>query len=124
MNLAIIILNYNGKALLEHFLPSVLKYSQQATVYVADNASTDGSAAYIKEHFSKVHLIINPKNGGYAKGYNDALRHLKEDVFILLNNDVEVTQGWLTPILDTLQTLKNVVAVQPCLLYTSDAADE
>ena len=116
MNLAIIILNYNGKALLEHFLPSVLKYSQQATVYVADNASTDGSAAYIKEHFSKVHLIINPKNGGYAKGYNDALRHLKEDVFILLNNDVEVTQGWLTPILDTLQTLKNVVAVQPKIL--------
>jgi hypothetical protein len=116
MNLAIVILNYNGKALLEQFLPSVLKYSQQATVYVADNASTDGSNAYIKEHFSKVHLIINPQNGGYAKGYNDALRHLKEDVIILLNNDVEVTQGWLTPILDTLQTSKNVVAVQPKIL--------
>ena len=54
MNLAIVILNYNGKALLEQFLPSVLEYSQQATVYVADNASTDGSVAYIKEHFSNI----------------------------------------------------------------------
>ena len=93
MNLAIVILNYNGKALLEQFLPSVLEYSQQATVYVADNASTDGSVAYIKEHFSKVQLIINTQNGGYAKGYNDALAHLKEDVFVLLNSDVKVTQG-------------------------------
>jgi len=116
MNLAIVILNYNGKALLEQFLPSVLEYSQQATVYVADNASTDDSVAYIKKHFSKVHLIINTQNGGYAKGYNDALAHLKEDVFVLLNSDVEVTQGWLTPIIEAFKATSNLVAVQPKIL--------
>lgn len=116
MNLAIVILNYNGKALLEQFLPSVLEYSKQATVYVADNASTDGSVAYIKKHFSKVQLIINTQNGGYAKGYNDALAHLKEDVFVLLNSDVEVTQGWLTPIIEAFKATSNLVAVQPKIL--------
>ena len=116
MNLAIVILNYNGKALLEQFLPSVLEYSKQATVYVADNASTDGSVAYIKEKFSKVQLIINTQNGGYAKGYNDALAHLKEDVFVLLNSDVEVTQGWLTPIIEAFKATSNLVAVQPKIL--------
>ena len=116
MNLAIVILNYNGKALLEQFLPSVLEYSQQASVYVADNASTDGSVAYIKKHFSKVHLIINTQNGGYAKGYNDALAHLKEDVFVLLNSDLEVTKGWLTPIIEAFKATSNLVAVQPKIL--------
>ena len=116
MNVAIVILNYNGKALLEQFLPSVLEHSQQATVYLADNASTDGSVAFIKEHFSKVNLIINTQNGGYAKGYNDALKNLKEDVFVLLNSDVEVTQGWLSPILEAFKATKNVVAIQPKIL--------
>ena len=116
MNVAIVILNYNGKALLEQFLPSVLEHSQQATVYLADNASTDGSVAFVKEHFSKVNLIINAQNGGYAKGYNDALKNLKEDVFVLLNSDVEVTQGWLSPILEAFKATKNVVAIQPKIL--------
>ena len=116
MNVAIVILNYNGKALLEQFLPSVLEHSQQATVYLADNASTDGSVAFVKEHFSKVNLIINTQNGGYAKGYNDALKNLKEDVFVLLNSDVEVTQGWLSPILEAFKATKNVVAIQPKIL--------
>lgn len=116
MNVAIVILNYNGKALLEQFLPSVLEHSQQATVYLADNASTDGSVAFVKEHFSKANLIINTKNGGYAKGYNDALKNLKEDVFVLLNSDVEVTQGWLSPILEAFKATKNVVAIQPKIL--------
>lgn len=116
MNVAIVILNYNGKALLEQFLPSVLEHSQQATVYLADNASTDGSVAFVKEHFSKVNLIINTQNGGYAKGYNDALKNLKEDVFVLLNSDVEVTQGWLSPILEAFKATKNVVAIQPKII--------
>ena len=116
MNVAIVILNYNGKALLEQFLPSVLEHSQQATVYLADNASTDGSVAFVKEHFSKANLIINTQNGGYAKGYNDALKNLKEDVFVLLNSDVEVTQGWLSPILEAFKATKNVVAIQPKII--------
>ncbi|CAI8338302.1 MAG: N-acetylglucosaminyl-diphospho-decaprenol L-rhamnosyltransferase [Flavobacteriaceae bacterium] len=97
-------------------MPSVLEHSQQATVYLADNASTDGSVAYVKEHFSKANLIINSQNGGYAKGYNDALKNIKEDVFVLLNSDVEVTQGWLSPILEAFKATKNVVAIQPKIL--------
>tara|TARA_B100000795_G_scaffold130321_1_gene97211 strand:- start:1330 stop:2334 length:1005 start_codon:yes stop_codon:yes gene_type:complete len=116
MKVAIVILNYNGKTLLEQFLPGVLEHSQEATVYVADNASTDGSVAYVKEHFSKANLIINTQNGGYAKGYNDALKDLNEDVFVLLNSDVEVTKGWISPILEALQKTKNLVAVQPKIL--------
>ena len=116
MKVAIVILNYNGKALLEQFLPSVLKYSQQATIYIADNASTDTSVAYIQEHYKAVHLIKNNQNGGYAKGYNDALKDLTQDIFVLLNSDVEVTKGWLTPILEAFQSAENIAAVQPKIL--------
>ena len=116
MKVAIVILNYNGKTLLEQFLPSVIAYSKQANLYVADNASTDDSVEYIKEHFTSVHLINNTQNGGYAKGYNDALKELTEDIFVLLNSDVEVTRGWLTPIMEVFKTSKNVSGVQPKIL--------
>ncbi|MGK0385701.1 MAG: GT2 family glycosyltransferase [Patiriisocius sp.] len=116
MKIAVVILNYNGRSLLEQFLPAVLEHSQEATLYVADNASTDDSIAYIKEHFSDVSLIINTENGGYAKGYNDALKNLTEDIFVLLNSDVEVTRGWLQPMLSAFQKNQNLVAVQPKIL--------
>ena len=74
MKLAIVILNWNGKKLLEQFLPSVVEHSKEATVYVADNASTDDSVAFVKAHFPTVKIVENKDNGGYAKGYNDALK--------------------------------------------------
>lgn len=116
MKIAVVILNWNGRALLEQFLPSVTAYSEEATVYVADNASTDDSVTFVKQEYPEVRIIQNEVNGGYAKGYNDALRHLSEDIFILLNSDVEVTSGWLKPILREFEANQNTAAVQPKIL--------
>ena len=113
---AVVILNWNGLALLKEFLPDVVKYSEGANIYVADNASTDTSVEFIKNEFPEVNVIQNSINGGYAKGYNDALAGLHEDVFILLNSDVQVTPNWITPINDLFKRDKNVAAVQPKIL--------
>ena len=116
MKVAIVILNWNGKKLLEQFLPSVVKHSSEATVYVADNASTDESNAFLQTHFPEVHILQNKENGGYAKGYNDALKNVTEDLFVLLNNDVEVSENWLSPILSEFEKDHTLVAAQPKLL--------
>ncbi|MGJ8593246.1 MAG: glycosyltransferase family 2 protein [Aquaticitalea sp.] len=113
--IAIVILNWNGKKLLETFLPSVMAYSKEADIYIADNASTDDSVQYVQVNFPDVTIIQNKENGGYAKGYNDALRLIEADIFCLLNSDVEVTEGWLPPIMKVFQD-KNVSIVQPKLL--------
>lgn len=116
MNVAVVILNWNGRQLLEKFLPSVLLYSQDANIYVADNASTDDSVFYVSQNFPTVKIIQNKENGGYAQGYNSALKHLSEDLFVLLNSDVEVTKGWLLPIVSEFINDPNVVAAQPKIL--------
>ena len=116
MKVAVVILNWNGKELLKKFLPPVIAHSKEADIYVADNASTDGSVAFTKVHFPTVHIIQNESNGGYAKGYNDALKQIKADVFCLLNSDVEVSNGWLEPIIDMFKAEPNTAIVQPKLL--------
>jgi len=116
MDVAVVILNWNGEKLLEQFLPSVVKHSKEATVYVADNASTDDSVLFIENEFPAVKIIQNSTNGGYAKGYNDALRNLSEDIFVLLNSDVEVTENWLSPIISAFKKNSNLVAAQPKIL--------
>lgn len=116
MNIAIVILNWNGKKLLEQFLPSVISHSNEATIYVADNASTDDSVNYIKSNFPSVQIIQNTENGGYAKGYNDALKNIDADLFCLLNNDVEVTKNWLIPIISIFKSEPNTVIIQPKIL--------
>ena len=117
MKTAVVILNWNGKQLLEQFLPSVLQYSATlADVYVADNASTDDSVAYLKSHFSEVKIIQNKENYGFAKGYNEALNYVDADVFVLLNSDVEVTKNWLQRPLDIFQSQDKVAALQPKIL--------
>ncbi|WP_033960467.1 glycosyltransferase family 2 protein [Psychroserpens jangbogonensis] len=116
MKIAVVILNWNGKQLLEQFVPSVITYSQEADIYVADNASTDDSVNLLKQQFPQVHIIQNEVNGGYAKGYNDALKHIEADVFCLLNSDIEVTQNWLTPIIEEFQSNSNTAIIQPKIL--------
>lgn len=116
MKVAVVILNWNGRDLLEKFLPPVVKFSAEATVYVADNASTDGSVNFIAENFPTVKILRNKTNGGYARGYNEALQHLSEDIFVLLNSDVAVTEGWLQPVLSIFRTNPAVVAAQPKIL--------
>ena len=116
MKVAIVILNWNGKKILEQFLPSVLEYSQEATIYIADNASTDESIPFLKERFNEVIIIQNKTNGGFAKGYNDALINITEDLLILINNDVEVTKNWLQPIINEFKSDSSLIAAQPKIL--------
>ncbi|GAA4301876.1 glycosyltransferase family 2 protein [Aestuariibaculum suncheonense] len=120
MKLAIVILNWNGKALLEQFIPSVINYSKEADIYLADNASTDDSIHFVTKHFPDVKIVKNKENGGYAKGYNDALKHIKADVFCLLNSDIEVTENWLPTIIDTFHAEPNTAIIQPKILDYKD----
>ena len=116
MKVAVVILNWNGRELLKKFLPSVVAHSQRATVYLADNASDDDSVDFVSAHFPTVKIIQNKINGGYAKGYNDALQNLSENIFVLLNSDVEVTPNWLQPVLEVFEKDPLVVAAQPKIL--------
>ncbi len=114
--IAIVILNWNGEALLEQFLPSVTKYSIGADIYVADNASTDNSIAFIKKKYPDIRIIQNEINGGFAKGYNDALKFVDAEILCLLNSDVEVSPNWLQPILKTFEELPDAAIIQPKIL--------
>lgn len=116
MKVAVVILNWNGKQLLEQFLPSVVQYSKEATIYVADNASTDDSVAFVKAHFPDVKLVVNTTNTGYAGGYNEALQHIEADIYALVNSDIEVTENWLQPIIKTFQEESNTAIIQPKIL--------
>ena len=117
MKIAIVILNWNGRDLLEKFLPSVVTYSiDDADVYVADNNSSDESISFLKENYPQVKIIQNTTNGGYAKGYNDALQHIKADIYALVNSDIEVTKDWLKPIIKTFEDNQKTAIVQPKLL--------
>ncbi|BDD11056.1 glycosyl transferase [Fulvitalea axinellae] len=113
---AVVILNYNGRALMEKFLPSVTDYSGDAEIVVVDNRSTDDSVDFLRERFPDVRLIVNEENGGFAKGYNDGLKHVEAEYYMLLNSDVEVTPGWLDPIVRLLDSDHEVAAVQPKIL--------
>lgn len=121
MKIAIIILNWNGQKLLAKFLPSVVNFSsQKADIYIADNASTDGSIAYVQEFFPAIKIVENATNGGYAKGYNDALQMIEADIYCLLNSDVEVTENWLDPILKVFKADEKTAIIQPKLLDFKD----
>jgi GT2 family glycosyltransferase len=118
---AIVILNWNGQAMLEKYLPSVMQYSRaEATVYVADNASTDQSLEMLKTHFPEVRQICLEKNWGFAEGYNQALRQVDATYYLLLNSDIEVTHHWLTPMIEYLDSHPEVAACQPKLLSIID----
>ena len=117
----IVILNWNGQKMLREYLPSVLQYSkEEATVYVADNASTDGSLALLRQHFPEVRLIVLDKNWGFAEGYNKALREIEAEYYLLLNSDIEVTHHWLTPMTEYMDSHPDVAACQPKLLSIFD----
>lgn len=117
MKVAIAILNWNGKALLEKFLPAVIEHSSGwAEVFVIDNDSTDHSVDLVKEKFPSLKIIRNSVNGGYAKGYNDGLKNIPAEYFVLLNSDVEVTSGWINPVIALMDADPLIAACQPKLL--------
>ena len=114
-DIAIVILNWNGVRMLRQYLPSVLRYSQEAEVIVADNASNDDSLKLLEQEFPEVRTIVLEKNFGFAEGYNQALRQVEAKYYLLLNSDVEVTEGWLRPMLSYMEAHEDVVACQPKL---------
>ncbi|RZJ63771.1 MAG: glycosyltransferase family 2 protein [Flavobacterium sp.] len=115
-SIAVVILNWNGRQLLEQFLPSIVKYSAGAEIYVADNASTDLSVAFVEAVYPEIKIIRNSGNHGYAKGYNDALQFVEEEIYALVNSDVEVTEGWLEPVLELFEADAETAIIQPKLI--------
>jgi len=116
LNIIIAILNYNGKNWLEQFLHTVIAKSKEAEVIVIDNASTDDSILFLKNKFPAIKIIVNTENYGFAGGYNEGLKHLEADYIILLNSDVEVTDNWIMPVINLLETSEEIVAAQPKVL--------
>jgi len=113
--IAVVILNWNGKAHLEQFLPSVVKHSYNAEIFIIDNCSSDDSVSYLKNNFSNIRIIQLDKNYGFAGGYNKGLKQVDATYFVLLNSDVEVTENWLDPMFQLLEQDNCIAACQPKL---------
>ena len=119
--IAIVILNWNGASMMRRYLPAVMKYSGgDATVYVADNASTDGSLDMLSAEFPECKVIKFDKNWGFAEGYNKALAQIEAEYYLLLNSDIEVSHHWLTPLVEFMDTHRDAAACQPKLLSVVD----
>ncbi|WP_130733921.1 glycosyltransferase family 2 protein [Flavobacterium sp. J27] len=114
--IAVVILNWNGVDLLRQFLPSVLQYSEEATIYVVDNASIDDSISVLKNEFPDVQIVENKGNYGFAKGYNEGLQNIKEAYLALVNSDIEVTENWLQPITNLFEEEPETAIIQPKIL--------
>lgn len=117
---AVVILNFNGEKFLREFLPVVLRYTGNAKIVVADNASTDLSVDVVKQKFPTVELIQLSNNYGFCGGYNRALKQVEAEYYVLLNSDVEVTAGWLEPLIALLDKNPDIAAVQPKILAYND----
>ncbi len=121
IHIAVVILNWNGRGMLERFLPSVIENSQtdggySSEVIVADNGSTDDSVAFLRECYPQLRLILLDKNYGFAEGYNKALAQVEADYYVLLNSDVECTSHWIEPVVEMMEREEKVAIAQPKLL--------
>lgn len=115
--LAIVILNWNGKHFLEKFLPTLLaNCNEDSEVVIVDNASSDDSVAFLAENYPQLRVIINEENYGFAKGYNVGLRQIEAKYYCLLNSDIEVTPHWTEPVIAQMEANEQIAAVQPKLL--------
>ncbi|MBQ2073929.1 MAG: glycosyltransferase family 2 protein [Bacteroidaceae bacterium] len=112
---AIVILNWNGADMMRRFLPGVIANSPEARVFVADNASSDGSLEMLSADFPTVSQIVLDRNYGFADGYNQALRQVEAEYYVLLNSDVETPHQWLAPLLQYMEANPDVAACQPIL---------
>ena len=123
MKVKIVILNWNGRAHLERFLPSVVAHSGEASVVVADNGSNDDSVLFLREHYPQVELLQLDQNYGFAEGYNRALSRIEADCYVLLNSDVEVEEGWLNPLVARLAADEKVAALAPKIISYERKSD-
>lgn len=112
-SVAIVILNYNGRHYLEKFLPNIIRYSQGYDIWVADNASTDQSIEWLNEQYPELKTLLISENKGYAGGYNEALKRISSDYYILLNSDIEVTENWIEPVISFMDSDTKIAACQP-----------
>lgn len=112
-DVAIVILNFNGRKTMETCLPSVVQYSEDAVIYIADNASTDDSVTWLQETYPFIKIITLDSNYGFAAGYNQALQQVSEPLWVLLNSDVEVTLNWLHHPITLLKQHSDIAVVQP-----------
>ena len=120
INTAVVILNWNGIKWIQKFLPTIIEKSNEANIYIADNASNDESVDFVNNNYPSVKIIQNSSNEGYAKGYNDALKKLDEKYYILINSDIEVTDNWINPIINLMEQDTSIAACQPKILdYTN-----
>jgi GT2 family glycosyltransferase len=112
---AVVVLNWNGIGWLQKFLETVVRFSAgpDIAVYVVDNGSTDGSADWVSDNFSDIRIIRFEKNHGFAGGYNLALKQVNAEYFVLLNSDIEVTEGWLSPLVTYMDQNSSVASCQP-----------
>ena len=115
-DISVVILNWNGSAMLQRFLPSVIRYSEEAEIIVADNGSTDHSIDILREKFPSVWILPFRENYGFAEGYNRAIQQIETPYVLLLNDDVEVTPHWLQPLLAFMNHHPEVAACQPKIL--------
>ncbi|MBP6977224.1 MAG: glycosyltransferase family 2 protein [Lentimicrobiaceae bacterium] len=116
MRVAVVILNWNGEKFLREFFQQVVNCSPPDTdIIIADNGSTDGSIGYIRKAFPKVRIIDNKRNTGFASGYNRALKLVDADYYVLLNNDILVTPGWIPPVIKLMESDPKIAACQPKL---------
>jgi GT2 family glycosyltransferase len=113
MKTAVVILNWNGRRFLEKFLPSVVAHSGDASVIIADNASSDDSVEWLHHKHPDIQVIVNESNGGFAKGYNDAFSQIDATYLVLLNSDIEVPEQWLDPLISLMERRPEVAACQP-----------
>lgn len=113
-NTAVVILNWNGRSFLETFMPSVIKNTPvDVEIIVADNASSDDSIDFLKKNYPSVRIISLDKNYGFAGGYNEALKHVDAPYWVLLNSDMEVSPGWIEPIIALMESDSSIAACQP-----------
>lgn len=113
---AVVILNFNGKKFLEKFLPSVTSHSKGHHIVLADNNSSDDSINFVKESYPEIQIVKNPVNTGFAQGYNDALRYVNAEYYVLLNSDVEVSPGWIEYIITLMDANPQIAACQPKIM--------
>lgn len=115
---AVVILNWNGKKFLEKFLPALVERTTGpgVAIIVADNCSSDDSVPFLQQNYPQIRLIRNPENGGFAKGYNDALAQIKARFYVLLNSDIEVSPDWIEPVISRMRKDGKVAAAQPKLI--------
>tara|TARA_B100000767_G_scaffold275748_1_gene315017 strand:- start:7182 stop:8186 length:1005 start_codon:yes stop_codon:yes gene_type:complete len=120
MSIALVILNWNGKKLLQRFLPDLVRYSKEAKIYLIDNASEDDSISFVKKEFTEITIIQNNENLGYAGGYNTGLKEIDEDILCLINNDLRVSKNWLLPIIEIFEKNPDTAIAQPHILDEKD----